>query len=233
MRHIRSVLGSVLPWLSALAVWGGAAGCFQPSLPVGQFKCDRPEDTCPMGMQCVSGLCQSRQDDPGAPAAIDMATPTPIPTTRGCSGTGKLLASSGGKDAYACSGSFPTPSSAPTALCGGGYHVCRVSDRALFADARAQGRCDSATLGGFFATDVPAGYDGNGTAVCEPKTALPTAALVGCGPSTGTRSLDPPCLDLVIAAPCNGSVDGWSCTSGLVNASHAAGKGGGVLCCQD
>ncbi len=233
MRHAGSAVRSLLRLLSLLALCGGGAGCFQPSLPVGQFKCDRPEDSCPSGMSCIAGLCQSREDDPSAPSAIDMAMPAPTPTVRGCTAGGKLLATSAGKDAYACSGSFPAPSSTPNALCASGYHVCRSSDRALLADARAQGRCDSTALGGFFAADVPSGYDASGVLVCDPKIALPVATLVGCGISSGTRVADPACLELVVAAPCTGVVDGWSCTSGLANASHAAGKGGGVLCCQD
>lgn len=209
------------------------SGCFQPDLPAGQFKCDRPEDTCPTGMLCVSGLCQSRFDDPEAPSAVDMATPPVVTPAKGCTGTGMMLASVGGKDAHACSGSFPSPSGSAVSLCASGYHVCKSSDASLLFDARASGRCDQITLGGFFAADVLAGYDASGTLICNPKVAVATAALVGCGAETGARTVDPPCGELVVAAPCNGTVTGWGCTTGLSNASHAAGKLGGVLCCKD
>lgn len=208
-------------------------GCFAPELPSGQFKCDQPSDVCPDNMQCVSGVCQSRVDDPTAPPAIDMSmTPTPMPT-KGCSGTGVLLASVGGKDAHACAGSFPGPSGGATVLCATGYHLCKSRDSALLMDARANGRCDGPQLGGFFAADVLAGYDASGTLICDPKVAVTTAALVGCGSEVGSRSLDPSCQDLLTAAPCDGTVNGWTCTTNLGTATHAAGKGGGVLCCQD
>jgi hypothetical protein len=207
-------------------------GCFQPDLQTGRFKCDLPGDTCPEGMACISGLCQSRVDDPSSPPAVDMALPSPPPTTKGCTGTGALLASAGGKDAYACSGSFPNPSSSAMSLCAAGYHVCKNTDRALFLDARASGRCDGLRIDGFFAADVSAGYEPSGF-VCEPVVAASTPALVGCGVETGARVVNPPCLDLVVAAPCDGTVNGWSCTGGLGSATHAAGKEGGVMCCQN
>lgn len=209
------------------------SGCFQPDLPTGQFKCDQPSDVCPDTMQCVSGVCQSRMDDPTMPPAVDMMmTPTPMPT-KGCSGTGMLLASVGGKDAHACSGSFPVPSGSATALCASGYHPCKSRDSALLQDARANGRCDGSRLSGFFAADVLAGYDAGGNFICDPKVAVTTTALVGCGSEVGARPINPACQDLIIAAPCDGTVNGWTCTSNLSTATHASGKSGGVLCCQD
>lgn len=219
--------------VSAVLFVTGLGGCYQADLSTSHFKCDRPEDTCPSGTQCISGVCQSRVDDPTAPPPADLATSPDLMSAKGCTGSGMLLASGAAKDAYACSGSLSTPTGGAIALCASGYHACKSADSALLADARARGRCDGNLLGGFFAADIVAGYSASGALICEPKVMVPTPALVGCGSEEGTRTVDPPCLDLITAAPCDGSVNGWSCAGSLNTAAHAAGKPGGVLCCKD
>lgn len=222
----RSLLISTTLWVA------GLAGCYTPDLTASRFKCDRPQDSCPEGTQCIAGVCQKRTDDPSAPAAMDLAaSPTVIPV-KGCSGSGTLLALSAGKDAYACAGSFPGSTGSPVSLCASGYHVCQRADSALLLAARANGRCDSIPIAGFFAAEIAAGYDASGALLCEPKVAVATPALLGCGNDQGTRPADPLCNELVTVAPCDGSVNGWSCTLGLSTAVHGAGKPGGVLCCQ-
>lgn len=219
--------------VSAVLFVTGLGGCYQADLSASRFKCDRPEDTCPSGTQCISGVCQSRVDDPAAPPPADLATSPDLMPAKGCTGSGMLLASGAAKDAYACSGSLSTPTGGAIVLCAGGYHVCKPADSALLAEARSRGRCDSDLLGGFFAADIVAGYGASGALSCEPKGAVTTPALIGCGQENGTRMVDPPCIELVTAAPCDGSVDGWSCTGGLGTATHGVGKPGGVLCCKD
>ncbi len=231
MHHTGSIFRALL--VSATLSIAGLSGCYQVDLSTSHFKCDRPEDTCPSGTQCIAGVCQSRIDDPSAPAVPpDLAATPDLPRAKGCTGAGMLLSASGTKEAYACSGSFGTPAGAAIALCATGYHICKSADSALLLEARASGRCDSASLGGFFAADIAAGYDVSGSLLCEPKVPVTMPALVGCGYEQVTSTANPPCSELVTVAPCDGSVSGWSCTGGLNTAAHA-GMVGGVLCCKD
>lgn len=231
MYRIACIFGSLS--VSAILLVTGLTGCYQVDLSASHFKCDRPEDTCPEGTQCISGVCQSRADDPSAPAPVDLAVSPDAMPVRGCTGSGMLLAASTAKDVYACSGSLSSPTGGAVALCASGYHVCKPADSALLAEARARGRCDSSLLGGFFAADIVAGYGVTGALLCDPKIVATTPALVGCGYEEGTRTVDPPCLELITAAPCDGSVNGWSCAGSLATTTHDVGKPGGVLCCKD
>jgi hypothetical protein len=78
---------------------------------------------------------------------------------------------------YACSGLWPSSTPGLEAgaarLCGDGYHLCTSTDM----DSADYDTCNSADLGGFFASDVSSIGNWN----CDPGNPLAQNDLWGCG----------------------------------------------------
>lgn len=237
-----------------------SASCYSPSFISGHYKCDRKEE-CPSSFDCVSGRCvdprvggadlaASEGDGAAAPedlstVASDMSQPpqdlyTPD-LTGDLQGGGPCtsLGSAAGREIVACRALFAGGNT--SGICPSGYRICNADDGGPLAVAAGSATCQN--LGGFYAAQISAVLKMNGDVQCE-ATTLPaggTWALVGCGSellttsatTVGTKTVGNDCKKLKVLLPCDGTVKGWSCATGLSDATHTNVGRGGLLCCRN
>lgn len=170
-------------------------------------------------------------------------SPTPDLAIGGCKGDGKDLYRG---QVWACRGDFSTKAGmTPDTLCNAaqGFTVCGTANAALLMNVPT-GTCQS-NLTGFYASAVPVdmvmeSMGGSAYSVrCAPMGGAETMpfGLLGCGQTALTRPVrGGRCDGLELVLRCDGfaGAAGWTCSGGLLTASHSnAGTfGGGVLCCK-
>ncbi|MCS6912996.1 MAG: hypothetical protein RMK29_18400 [Myxococcales bacterium] len=144
----------------------------------------------------------------------------------------------------ACKGSFTMGNFNNSGICPNDYKVCSSSEQKLL------GKLDNnlcKNLRGFFAANIPAAInikkDMTQELVCPPNSMKgEDPVLVGCGTEAragypmgpGTIVANNDCHGLKTFVPCNNNlVQGWSCQTGLGDATHTNTDRGGLLCCKN
>ena len=189
------------------------SACYNPDPDNVQISCSAENPACPQNQSCVSGLCTDSADAAATPpdmaVSIDAGGEDMVQRSGCASGGGIALGA-----ASACAGSFSKGKAAT--LCASGFTLC--SKAAQVAPA-------CATIGSFYAADVPVYYVGT-----PDNESCGAAAfgqlLAGCG--TAGRLSTAKCMGFPRVIDVLGT---WTTNDGTLGQASNSDPSQGVLCC--